>query len=101
MDVVARRYENVEVTRRERPALAQPEDPILVAEDLLVLGAAVETDEAPARWSWTGVCAAAGTTSENSASDRSPERNSSHWPMPPPIPLSGTQAWHRWGSQSS
>ena len=30
-----------------------------------------------------------GTTSENSVSDRSPARNSSHCPMPPPMPLSG------------
>ena len=40
-----------------------------------------------------GVAEPDGTTSENSVSERSPARNSSHWPMPPPMPLSGSGCW--------
>ena len=43
----------------------------------------------------------AGTTSENSESDPSPARKSSHWPIPPPMPLSGASDAYSSGSQAS
>src|SRR6187399_693719 len=46
-----------------------------------------------------GVSDAAGTTSEKSDNAASSARKRSHWPMPPPIPLSGAGAWYSAGSQ--
>jgi hypothetical protein len=51
-----------------------------------------------ARWSWIGVSEPGGTTSENNDSEPSSARYSSHWPIPPPMPLSGAAAWYSSGS---
>ena len=47
VDVVGRRDQRVEVAGAERAALAQPQGAVLAGEDLLVLGPAVQADEAP------------------------------------------------------
>src|SRR5215218_2719677 len=54
-----------------------------------------------ARWSWTGVIDPGGTTRLKSDSERSAARKRSHWPMPPPIPLSGAASWNSPGSHDS
>src|SRR5581483_2631184 len=54
-----------------------------------------------ARWSCTGVAEQEGTTSAKSDSEPSSALKSSHCPIPPPMPLSGTGCWYSSGSHAS
>ena len=69
--------------------------------DRLVLAAAIDADQPQARWSWTGVAAPAGTTSEKSVSDPPSARYSAYCAMPPPIRLFSSGRAHASGSQLS
>ena len=90
--VVTRRKQRVVIARPQRALADKPEPAVAGLVELLVLIALVETDEPQARWSCTGVIDPGGTTRLNKQRLRSAARKRSHWPIPPPIPLSGASS---------